>query len=477
MKKSIVAMIVVVALTAFLTACSSGSSEKSSPTGMVTVTFSDPPTCNAPTTGVYKSIFVTIADVQIHTSATAGNNDPGWVDLTPNLKSAPKQIDLLAPPPLGCFLATLGTAGIPPGTYQQIRLVLTDSTAGLTSNACATGQANCVALTSDALLNPPPSPRPLLLSSQDKTGIKIPPGQIAGGKFTIGDGESKDLNINLDGCASVVVVAQGNGQFRLKPVLNAGEVSLTASAAITGHLQDDSGNAITNASNVIVVLEQKDANGIERMVAQTTPDANGNFSFCPMAIGASYELVAAAITTAGNVAFGPTLVQAVKTGTSVGNVQLTKTVGTAQPVTLGGTVANDGGNAIDFTLSALQQATLSSGSVLVTVPLAVQQNTTMNVMTTTTTNCPLSTTNCWAYSMMLPAANIAVGTIGATGISYTSATSNPNYKVEAHATSPSSHADTCSTPVQSTPTADVTPGGSVTMGTNGALLFLGSCAP
>ena len=37
----------------------------------------------------------TITDVQIHTSATAAAADAGWVDLTPNLKNSPQQVDLL----------------------------------------------------------------------------------------------------------------------------------------------------------------------------------------------------------------------------------------------------------------------------------------------------------------------------------------------------------------------------------------------
>jgi len=67
-------------------------------------------------------------------------------------------------------------------------------------------------LTSD----PSNTPQPLQLSSESKTGIKIPSGQIAGGDFTVGSGEDKDLNIDFNACASVVV--QGNGQYRLKPV-------------------------------------------------------------------------------------------------------------------------------------------------------------------------------------------------------------------------------------------------------------------
>ena len=93
------------------------------------------------------------------------------------------------------------------------------------------------------ILAPPQiqAPQPLLLSSESKTGIKIPSGQIAGGAFTVASGETKDLNINFDTCASIVV--QGNGQFRLKPVLHAGEVALTRRFRSMAVLVDKATNA------------------------------------------------------------------------------------------------------------------------------------------------------------------------------------------------------------------------------------------
>jgi hypothetical protein len=56
-------------------------------TGTVTTTISDPSTCSAPQ-GPYSHVYVTIADVQIHQSATAAANDSGWQDLTPGLSKS-----------------------------------------------------------------------------------------------------------------------------------------------------------------------------------------------------------------------------------------------------------------------------------------------------------------------------------------------------------------------------------------------------
>src|SRR5947209_7931465 len=83
------------------------------------------------------------------------------------------------------------------GSDQQIRIILAGGNVTLTNNPCGS-MANCVTLTSDTTN----TPLPLLLSSQAQTGIKIPSGQIAGGQFVVAAGETKDLNIDFNACAS-----------------------------------------------------------------------------------------------------------------------------------------------------------------------------------------------------------------------------------------------------------------------------------
>ena len=87
-------------------------------------------TCSGPQ-GPFSHIFVTITDVQINASASAGDNDPNWIDLTPNLQQSPQQVDLLGQANNQCFLAMLGSSiELQPGSYQQIRIVLAgDATA------------------------------------------------------------------------------------------------------------------------------------------------------------------------------------------------------------------------------------------------------------------------------------------------------------------------------------------------------------
>jgi hypothetical protein len=85
---------------------------------------SDPATCSAPQ-GPFSHIFVTIVDVQINTSSSAGDQDPGWIDLTPNLAQSPQQVDLLGQANNPCSLAMLDAwIEIQPGSYQKIRSML-----------------------------------------------------------------------------------------------------------------------------------------------------------------------------------------------------------------------------------------------------------------------------------------------------------------------------------------------------------------
>jgi hypothetical protein len=97
-----------------------------------------------------------------------------------------------------CFLATLGdTQQLQASTYQQIRLILADNSATVVSNACGSS-ANCVVVSSDN------SVHQLLLSSESKTGLKVPSAQIASGSFTIATGQTKDLDIDFNTCASIL---------------------------------------------------------------------------------------------------------------------------------------------------------------------------------------------------------------------------------------------------------------------------------
>ena len=422
-----------------------------------TITVSDPATCGSTTGGPFSHVYVTVTDVLINSSSTAGDNDSSWLDLTPALKSSPQQIDLLGQTSNQCFLATLGsTSQLQPGSYQQIRIVLAANNAAEVSGDKCNGSANCVVLSSDN------SVHPLLLSSEAKTGLKIPSGQIASGKFIVVAGQTKDLNIDFDTCASIVT--QGNGQYRLKPALHAGEVS-TTSASINGKLVDKAMGQPIVGGKAIVALEQKDSAGVDRVVMQSTPDASGGFVFCPVPAG-SYDVVAVAVNGA-NVEYAATITTGVGPGDALGNVQMFPTTGTSTgPGSITGTITSansvPAGTVVDLTISALQQVTASGGALTVTIPLAQQSSATATATTQGGASCATNT-DCASYTLSVPGVTPSVAAFSSSGTNYRAGASGAaSYTVEAQAFVPQSGGATdCSSPVQATAAVSVTPGQSV----------------
>src|SRR5262249_13387999 len=154
--------------------------------------------------------------------------------------------------------------------------------ATVSGNKCGS-TANCVMMSSN-----PSTAQPLMLSSEAQTGIKIPAGQLAGGAFTVAAGETKDVDIDINACESIG--AEGNGSCSLKPVLHAGEVALT-STSINGKIVDSATNQPISGGTAIVALEQKDSNGVDRVIMETLTDSTGGFVFCPVPAG-TYDVVA-----------------------------------------------------------------------------------------------------------------------------------------------------------------------------------------
>lgn len=404
-----------------LAGCSGGGGDQGGDTitssttqsGRVTVTLSDPPTCKAPR-GDLNRVWVTVTLVRAHLSNAAAPDDSGWVTLL-DLRANPVQIDLLATSDTTCVLTTLGsTTGLPPGDYQQIRLHLLSNTPAAsearpaTNNCADTSGFNCVELMNGTR-------RVLLLSSEAQTGIKIPPGQIAGGAIRLRSGQAADLNIDFNACASIV--QQGNGAFRLKPTLRAGEVALTTQA-ISGLVVDtNTGQPIPNAT-VIVMAEQPDADGIDRVVMQTLANSTqGTFILCPLSPG-TYDIVIAALSGTG-VTYNATITFGVLAGTAMGTIPLVpERGGNTSPGAIEGlvTTADGGATGADVALSALQTVTPPDGvPVQVTIPLF--QGSTPNIATERGSSCP-SRTGCATYVLSVPPSHPMVGTFNASGTTY-----------------------------------------------------------
>ncbi len=452
--------VAVVLIGLFVIGCSNGSgSAPKSNLGTVNVSLSDPATCSGTSLGEIASIYVTITDVSIHTNPDAAMNDSAWQDLTPSLSSAPVQVDLLHVPTNGCFLAMLGSVGIPAGTYQQMRLRLATTGATGNTNPCGSGVANCVVVGTA----PNQAIYPLRLASEAQTGIKLPSGQMAGGKFTIAAGETKDLNIDFNGCASILK-QMGNGDYILKPVLHAGEVSTTQSAAITGKLVlvDGSGKPVTIGKAFAVIEQVED--GVDRVKAEVKADSTGQFIICPVPLGVPFDLVAVGFDANNNV-YGPTLVTGITAGSNIGDVtvNLAGSGTSGPPATLAGKFnIAPGTTHVAVVISALQ--TPSGSSTPITIPAALTGDTPVSVFSVTTPSgsAPFSGT----YSLTVPGATFTVGSFSGGKITWGAAPQfSAAYTVEARTfttlgasiCSPNKLTDPVSTPVTPNANVSVTP--------------------
>jgi Domain of unknown function (DUF4382) len=441
-------------LVGILIGCSTNSSSPSG-FGLVNLTASDPTTCSAPS-GPFSHVYVTITDVRVNTNANAGDSDSSWVDLSPALKNAPVQVDLLGLANSSCFLADLGDRlELQPGTYQQIRVILAADTASssVSGNKCGNA-SNCVVLAADS------SVHPLALSSEATTGIKIPPSQLAGGQFTIAAGQTKDLNIDFNACSSIVV--QGNGQYRLKPVLHAGEVA-TTSTSINGKVLDAATNAPVSGGAVVVALEQKDSSGVDRVIMQTLTDTTGAFVFCPVSAG-TYDVVIAAVNGTGS-AYVPNITTGVQPGNTLGTVTLAAVTGTnTTSASITGTVttqnASNAATVADISVSALEQ--ISGAGTVYTIPLAGLSSATATLTTATDASCPANT-DCATYTLQLSSVAPVIGTFSTSGTSYSGGTAIASYVIDALAfVTQSGGTPDCSPSEQKTIPYSVTAGGSTT---------------
>jgi hypothetical protein len=441
----LLAVAAIFAIAGIIVSCSGGSSNNMvSGMGTVNVSMSDPPSCMPPN-GQFTHVYVTVRSVQAHISATADDSSSGWQELAPQLASAPMQIDLFSKPQTTCILAQLGSASLPAGSYQQIRLLLVSNTPGASdavpsNNACAGNGFNCVVLEDTTI-------HELQLSSQANTGLKIPPGRIVGGPLQVTAGQSVDLNIDFNACASIV--HEGNGKFRLKPTLTAGQVSAN-NTGISGKVVD----SLTSKSivgSVQVAIEQPDpTTGIDRILMQTVADSNGNFNFCPLPTG-TFDIVVVAIGPA-NLPYNATTVLNVPNGTNLGSVPLIAETGATGPAVFQGFVTATNGAAagtIDVSLSALQAVPTGPATTLqVTIPLQTIPATTATpevdstglISVSANTSCPTgapANSNCAQYTLVVPASNPSVGLFMSSGFTYsTPATGDVLFTVDARAAVP-----------------------------------------
>jgi hypothetical protein len=432
----IVSLLSVIGLASVLMSCGvTGSSMSTAGTGAISVSMTDPPSCAFPN-GNFTHVYITVRSVQAHTSATADDNSAGWQELAPQLVNQPMQIDLFAAGSNTCLLTNLGSnTALPTGNYQQIRLLLVANSGGSGptpgTNNCNGQGFNCVVLQDGSI-------HQLDLSSQANTGLKIPPGQIVGGPISVGAGQDVD-------------------QYRLKPVLTAGQVS-TNTTGISGQVLDSVTKLPIVGGTAIVALERQDGTGTDTIYMQAATDSSGNFNFCPLPAGAIFDVVAVAINGAG-VAYNATVETAVPGGTNVGAIPLVAETGTTPgPATFQGFVTATTGSAsatIDALVSAIQAIPLSGGGTLpVTIPAEGSSNASISVASAA--SCPaMGQINCAQYTLIEPASNPSIGTFAAGKVSFSTPAASPVlYSIRAEAFMPLSGGTSDCTPSSVTTSLD-----------------------
>ena len=297
----------------------------------------------------------------------------------------------------------------------------------------------------------------LQLSSQVNTGIKIPPGQVVGGPIVVNAGQDVDLNIDFNACASIL--QQGNGKYRLKPVLTAGQVS-TNTTGISGKVVDLATGQPVVGGTVLVALEKTDSTGTDAIFLQTAADSSGMFNFCPLPVGASFDVVAVANNGAG-VAYNATIITGVPGGTNLGNITVIPETGASTaPATLQGFVTAVNGSSaaiIDAAVSAQQTVSLSGGATRA-VAIPVEAGSLSNISLQDNNTCPSgapANSNCAQYTLVVPASNPQVGTFSGGVVSFTPpAVGNVLFGVRADAFVPLSDGTSSCSPSTQTTTLD-----------------------
>ena len=370
-------------------------------------------------------------------SSSAEGNGAGWVDLV-DLTANPMQIDLLGGDSTQCILSVLGAVNaLPAGNYQQIRLHLLANnppggTAVPSTNNCApdlTNIFNCVQLMDDS------GPKQeLLLSSQAQTGIKIPPGQIAGGGLMLEADQTADINISFNACLSIV--EQGNGEFRLKPTLRAGEVSTADTVAGTVvEVVDAMANTtqpLPAGAVVQIFIEDTSDPQNPKIIETIMADANGGFSLCPVpqpVPTGGFTVVATAIVpdpaaVGVTATYNATVIFGVQAGAAIGDIGLIKEADPSAPAQIDGVLTSTPNTQlVPFSLFALQEVAGPSGATKVIIPVftlvdegiestsSVQTDPALMPAVTCPAEAPAGSL-CANYTLFTPASNPRVGNTG-----------------------------------------------------------------
>ncbi|MFC5513313.1 DUF4382 domain-containing protein [Massilia jejuensis] len=338
--------------------------------GTLSVAMTDAPACG------FDAVNVTVAKVRVNKSATAGESESGWADIT---LATPKKVNLLDL--TNGVLETLGQTSLEAGQYNQLRLVL---------DANASGTANTVVVsgtkTEQALETP----------SAVQSGIKLVGG------FTVEAGKRADVVIDFDACKSVV--SRGRGAYALKPVV---KMLPSAINGISGVV-----SPTLLGSNVTVSAQQSGS-----IVSATTPNATtGEFLLSRLAPG-NYDVVITADNSAAAV-IGAVPVASTSSTTSLSTAAAPLLLSASTMGSIGGTVTMTPPNGTEVAYVAAKQTFAAGPTVTIKY-----QGADLSSGAYTIARLPLATPQYVAYSTTRPLAFAAAA--GVTG---------GTYRVEASAT-------------------------------------------
>jgi len=227
--------------TATLVACGGGGGNAS--TGTLQLAMTDSPGCG------YDHVYVTVNKIRVHQSATADDGASGWQEV---IVPIPQKIDLLSL--TNGVLQELGSLPMPPGRYEQVRLVLSNAT--LANALVLSGTSNEVALTTP---------------SGQQSGYKLQ------AHFDVAANQVADMVLDFDACKSIVR-AGNSGRFNLQPVV---AVTQRLTTQIEGYVDP----AI--ASSVVVSTRDPD-----NQLRATVPDSStGKFVIAYLPENTRYTVV------------------------------------------------------------------------------------------------------------------------------------------------------------------------------------------
>ncbi|AXI03761.1 DUF4382 domain-containing protein [Aquirhabdus parva] len=250
-----------------LTACGGGGGGNDAPasnSGTVNVAITDNPSCG------FNHVWVTVQQIRVNGSATAGDNDAGWQTLT---LATPQRIDLLSL--TNGVLQQLGQFPLSAGQYQQIRLVLVAN-----GNTVVPTTATGADGTEVALSTP----------SATQSGYKVI------GNFTVQPNTLTDLVLDFDACRSIV--QKGNGAYSLKPVVTATPV--VVSGRIKGYVSPTEVGAMVYAEQNGHVIKGTVVNtdGSFTLAPLVQSSANGNYDVVVVDKGYADAIIRAVPVTA-----------------------------------------------------------------------------------------------------------------------------------------------------------------------------------